>query len=118
MADKSSLFPLALLALLAASPFPPERPKLVVLDIDLNNIHKSAPDSTLADWERRLTVSAMLARIGPKCRETLRGFYLADETNTAIAQRLRKAPTYIYVLLSACRKRLSKLFRSATSSVR
>jgi len=78
----------------------------------------TAPESTLEEWERRLTVSAMLARIGPKCRETLRGFYLSDETNAALAQRLRKAPTYIYVLLSACRRRLSELFKATRSKGR
>jgi RNA polymerase sigma factor (sigma-70 family) len=78
----------------------------------------TASESTLEVWERRLTVSAMLARIGPKCRETLRGFYLAEETNDALASRLRKAPAYIYVLLSTCRRRLSELFRATRSRTR
>ncbi len=86
-------------------PLPPEHDQTI----------DTAPDATLEVWERRLTISAMLARIGPKCRETLRGFYLDDETNAALAQRLRKAPTYIYVLLSACRRRLSELFRATRS---
>jgi RNA polymerase sigma factor (sigma-70 family) len=71
----------------------------------------TAPESSVDDWERRLTVSAVLARLGQKCRDTLRGYYLSDETNAAIADRLRKAPAYIYVLLSTCRRRASELLR-------
>lgn len=71
----------------------------------------TSPESSVDDWERRLTVSAVLARLGQKCRDTLRGYYLSDETNDAIADRLRKAPAYIYVLLSTCRRRASELFR-------
>ena len=43
-----SIMPLAVLALLGASSTPEPAPKLVVLTIDLNNIHKSAPEPNLA----------------------------------------------------------------------
>jgi hypothetical protein len=66
MAHVRSLFPLAVLALLAASPSGPERPKLVVLDIDLNNIHKSAPESTLAGRITRLS-EAVRTRLASAC---------------------------------------------------
>jgi|SRR5918993_1988702 hypothetical protein len=66
MAQVHSLFPLALLTLLTALPPAPEPAKLVVLDIELNNIHKSTPDSTLAGRIARLG-DAMRTRLASAC---------------------------------------------------
>lgn len=61
-----SLVGLSLLALLGASTRTAEPPKLVVLAIDLNNLHKTAPDSTLAGRITRLA-DALRARLATAC---------------------------------------------------
>ena len=76
-----SLFALALFALQGASTRTAEpRPKVVVLAIDLNNIHKSAPDaalagriSRLADALLQLPEEAVLRRGGPGCGQPRAG---------------------------------------------
>jgi hypothetical protein len=85
MAHVHSLFPLALLALLAASPSAPERPKLVVLDIDLNNYHKTAPDSTLAG---RITLlgEAMRTRLVSACGYEVQRINPAEEAAAHVTE--------------------------------
>jgi hypothetical protein len=62
-----SLLALALFALLGASARTAEpAPKVVVLAIDLNNLHKSAPDSALAGRIARLA-DAVRARLATAC---------------------------------------------------
>ncbi len=62
-----SLLALTLLALLGASTSTPEpRPKVVMLTIDLNNLHKSAPDSALAGRIARLA-DAVRSRLATAC---------------------------------------------------
>jgi hypothetical protein len=61
-----SLLALALVALLAASARTGEPPKVAVLAIDLNNIHKSPPDSAFAGRIIRLA-DALRARLGADC---------------------------------------------------
>ena len=61
-----SLVGLTLLALLGASTRTAEPPKLVVLTIDLNNLHTTAPDSTLAGRIARLA-DALRARLTTAC---------------------------------------------------
>lgn len=71
-----------------------------------------APQASLDAWIRKLTLASVLARLGAKCRETLRGYYLADEAKEALADRLSTSPGYIDQLLSTCRRRAQELFRS------
>jgi hypothetical protein len=62
-----SILSLALSALLGAStPTSEPPPKVVVLTIDLNNIHKSAPDSSLAGRIARLA-DALRAQLAAAC---------------------------------------------------
>ena len=61
-----SLLALALLALLGGSTRTAEPPKVVVLAIDLNNLHKTAPDSALAGRIARLA-DAVRARLATAC---------------------------------------------------
>jgi hypothetical protein len=61
-----SIMPLAVLALLGASSTPEPAPKLVVLTIDLNNIHKSAPEPNLAGRVARLGTT-LRARLANAC---------------------------------------------------
>jgi hypothetical protein len=67
MARMSCFLPFALVGLLGASTRSSELPpKIVVLAIDLNNIHKSAPDSAFAGRIARLA-DALRARLAAAC---------------------------------------------------
>ena len=67
MLDTRFLPALALLSLLGAPTGRPELPpKVVILTIDLNNIHKSAPDPALAGRIARLA-DALRARLATAC---------------------------------------------------
>ena len=68
--------------------------------------------AALDSWMRRLTMASVLARLGAKCRETLRGYYLSEEPKEALADRLSTSPGYIDQLLSICRRRAHELFRN------
>jgi hypothetical protein len=61
-----SLSAIAFVMVQAASPRMPEPLKVVVLDIELNNIHKSPPDSVLAGRITRLG-DAVRARLASAC---------------------------------------------------
>jgi hypothetical protein len=89
MPQVRSLSAVALLALLGASPRTPEPPKVVVLDIELNNIHKSPPDSILAGRISRLG-DAVRARLASAC-----GYQIVRvEPATAAAARLTEGYFY------------------------
>ena len=81
--------------------------------------HEEAADrrqeAALDTLERDLTVSAVLARLGEKCRETLRGFFFKGEEQHALADRLSTTPGYIDQLISTCRRRAVELYRSMIS---
>ena len=66
MSHLRSLSAVACVALLAAAPHMPEPPTVVVLDIELNNIHKSPPDSVLAGRITRLG-DAVRTRLASAC---------------------------------------------------
>ena len=65
-------------------------------------------------WMTRLTVAAVLARLGTKCRDTLRMYYLGDHQADAIAHRLDTSADYVRHLLVTCRKRVRELFLEMT----
>jgi RNA polymerase sigma factor (sigma-70 family) len=68
----------------------------------------------LERWALRLSLGATLARLGGKCSETLRRYYLRDESAESIAQELETSPAYIWQLLSSCRKRARQIYCSIT----
>jgi RNA polymerase sigma factor (sigma-70 family) len=70
------------------------------------------PEAAHERLMRELTVSAVLARLGLKCRETLRRFFFEGEHQDALADRLSTTPGYIDQLISTCRRRAMELFRS------
>ena len=74
-----------------------------------------AAQAAIETWMRKLTLAAVLSRLGAKCRETLRGYYLAEEPKEALAGRLSTSPGYIDQLLSTCRRRAHELFRKLSS---
>jgi RNA polymerase sigma factor (sigma-70 family) len=70
----------------------------------------------LERWALRLSLASTLTRLGGKCSETLRRYYLRDESAEAIALKLETSPAYIWQLLSSCRKRARKIFQTITHS--
>jgi RNA polymerase sigma factor (sigma-70 family) len=52
----------------------------------------------------RLTVAATLARLCPRCRETLRRYYLEGESTASIAQAMETTTAYVFKLLHQCRR--------------
>jgi RNA polymerase sigma factor (sigma-70 family) len=63
-------------------------------------------------WMRHGTITAMLSRLGDKCRETLRRYYLREESKEAIAEHLDTSPAYVLQLLVTCRKRAQEILLS------
>ena len=59
----------------------------------------------------RISVGAAVARLGEKCRETLRGYYWRDESNERIAANLATSPGYVRQLLVSCRRRVKELLQ-------
>jgi RNA polymerase sigma factor (sigma-70 family) len=70
----------------------------------------------LERWALRLSLGATLARLGGKCSETLRRYYLRDESAESIALELDTSPAYIWQLLSSCRKRARQIYCAITRS--
>jgi RNA polymerase sigma factor (sigma-70 family) len=60
-------------------------------------------------WEWRITVGAVVARLGEKCRETIRRYYWREESKETIAASLATSPDYVRQLLVSCRRRLKAL---------
>lgn len=82
--------------------------------------HELTPNDDEADklerWALRLSLGATLARLGGKCSETLRRYYLRDESAESIAQELDTSPAYVWQLLSSCRKRARQIYTAITKS--
>src|SRR5216684_3056130 len=70
----------------------------------------------LERWALRLSLGATLARLGGKRSETLRRYYLRDESAESIAQELDTSPAYVWQLLSSCRKRARQIYCAITRS--
>lgn len=80
--------------------------------------HEMTPNdkeaAKLERWALRLSLASTLTRLGGKCSETLRRYYLRDESAESIAEVLETSPAYIWQLLSSCRKRARKIFQTIT----
>lgn len=59
---------------------------------------------------RNVVVNAVLARLGPSCRDTLERVYLGGESAPTIAQSRNTSANYIRRLLSFCRGRLQAIY--------
>lgn len=73
-----------------------------------------ASEARVELWMRKLTLSAVLARLGEKCRESLQGYFCREERRNVLADRLATTPAYIDRLISTCRRRAVELFRTLT----
>lgn len=68
----------------------------------------------LEQWTLRVSLGATLARLGGKCSETLRRYYLRDESAESIAEQLDTSTAYVWQLLSSCRKRARQIYHTLT----
>lgn len=77
--------------------------------------HEESPDEAAEErfeqWLRRSTIASIFARLGTRCRETLRGYYLREESKERIAEQLDTSPGNVLQLLVTCRRRAQELFR-------
>ncbi len=65
-------------------------------------------------WTLHLSLGATLAQLGEKCRETLKRYYIHEETPDAIARSLETTPGYVFQLLHSCRKQARAIYRRLT----
>ncbi|MBV8517068.1 MAG: sigma-70 family RNA polymerase sigma factor [Acidobacteria bacterium] len=76
--------------------------------------HEEASDPAAADrieqWTRHSEVGAILARVGPKCRDIMRRHYLEGELGPILAKRLGTTPGYVKQLLHGCLKRAREVY--------
>ena len=77
--------------------------------------HEQAPDEAadarFEQWLRRSTIASIFARLGERCRETLRRYYLREESKERIAEQLETSPGNVLQLLVTCRRRAQELLR-------
>lgn len=71
-------------------------------------------DQILAEVERKILIRRVFARIGSRCRDMLRRYYLNEESTQAIARALHFTPTTVRICLSKCRKRALDAYRAMT----
>ena len=64
---------------------------------------------------RKLLVATTLSRVGIKCRDLLRRYYLEGESTAAIALSRETTTDYILFLLHRCRKNARAIARSLLS---
>ena len=73
-----------------------------------------AAEARFEQWLRRSTIASVFARLGTRCRETLRGYYLREESKERIAEQLETSPGNVLQLLVTCRRRAQELVRRLT----
>ena len=82
--------------------------------------HDQKPDQAAEEkaerWVLNLTVATVIARLGEKCRETLRRYYFHEESKESIAEQLATSPGYVLQLLVSCRRRVRELYDAMRSS--
>lgn len=82
--------------------------------------HEATSDDSTAQrvdrWTLHLSLGKTLASLGPKCRETLRRYYLNDEQPKAIAAELDTTTGYVLQLLHTCRKRAREIYTKLTEA--
>jgi len=67
-------------------------------------------DDVLEGLALRMMIGATLARLGTKCREVLRRYYLEEENTASIAAALDTTPSNVNYLMHVCRKKARKIF--------
>jgi RNA polymerase sigma factor (sigma-70 family) len=73
------------------------------------------PDLLLDAVGRKLLLATTLSRLGSKCRDLLRRYYLEGESTSAIAASRDTSSDYVLFLLHRCRKSARSIVRSLLS---
>jgi RNA polymerase sigma factor (sigma-70 family) len=61
-----------------------------------------------------MVVAAVLARLGSRCKEALRRYYLEDENTNEIAAALNTTPANVNYIMFNCRKHARRIYESIT----
>lgn len=81
---------------------------------------ESTPDSGVADesffdgLSLHLVVGATLARLGQRCRDVLRRFYLEGESAGSIAEAMETTAGNVHYILHVCRKKARSIYDELT----
>jgi RNA polymerase sigma factor (sigma-70 family) len=67
-------------------------------------------DDVLEGLSLRMMIGATLARLGTRCREVLRRYYLEDEDTASIAGALDTTPSNVNYLMHVCRKKARRIY--------
>ena len=67
-------------------------------------------DAVLEGLSLRMMVGATLARLGARCREVLRRYYLEEEDTASIAAALDTTASNVNYLMHTCRKKARKIY--------
>lgn len=73
-----------------------------------------AADAEMETWVRQNALAVVFARLGSRCRDVLRRYYLGDQSKSALAEELSMKPGYIRQFVMSCRQRARELFDNAT----
>jgi RNA polymerase sigma factor (sigma-70 family) len=77
--------------------------------------HEGASDPAAIErmeaWSKHLEVGAILARIGPRCRDIMRRHYLDGELGAILAKQLGTTPGYVKQLVHGCLKRARDVYK-------
>jgi RNA polymerase sigma factor (sigma-70 family) len=79
-----------------------ERDDSLFVEIDEN---AACDGDLLQSVSRNLTLNAVLAQIGDRCRNVLRRYYLESEPTNIIAEAIGTSPGNVLYILHNCRKR-------------
>ncbi|HEX6099846.1 MAG TPA: sigma-70 family RNA polymerase sigma factor [Thermoanaerobaculia bacterium] len=74
----------------------------------------TAGDVLLRQLERKQLVAKVFARIGPRCRDLLRRYYVRGESTESISETLDLTRGTVAVNLHKCRKRAVQEYRAIT----
>ncbi len=74
----------------------------------------TAGDVLLRQIERKQLLAKVFARIGSRCRELLRSYYVRGESTDSIANRLESTRGSVAVSLHKCRRRAVDAYRAIT----
>jgi RNA polymerase sigma factor (sigma-70 family) len=67
-------------------------------------------------WMLNMTVAMVVARLGEKCRETIRRYYFHEESKEAIAEQPAISPDHMLQFLVSCRRRVRELYDAMGST--
>ena len=71
-------------------------------------------DEVLEGLARNLTVASTLAKLGPRCRELLKRYYLRGEPTPAVAAAMKTTTSNVNYLMHVCRKRARAIYEQIT----